>query len=151
MRWFDLLQLAVPLVVLLVGYAFGRFNELRHYRSLRKREREMQSIVALNTRYVPDGVRVDNTIVVSGGVVVSSDAFKNFVAGFRNLVGGRFRGYETLLERARREALLRMKQQARDAGSELIIGVRFHTTKVAGTQVASTEVLAFGTALLRQP
>lgn len=85
--------------------------------------------------------------LVSGGVVVSSDYFKTFVAGFRNLVGGRFRGFESLLERARREAILRMKQQAREHGSSLVIGVRIHTTRVAGSQTPSVEVIAFGTAL----
>jgi uncharacterized protein YbjQ (UPF0145 family) len=82
---------------------------------------------------------------------VSSDYFKTFVAGFRTLFGGRFRGYETLLERARREALLRMKLQARRNGSTLVIGVRFHTTQVAGSQTPSVEVLAFGTALRTKP
>ena len=80
-------------------------------------------------------------------MVVSSDYFKTFVAGFRNLFGGPMRGYETLLERARREALLRLKLQAREAGARLVIGVRFHTTRVAGSSTPSVEVMAFGTAL----
>jgi uncharacterized protein YbjQ (UPF0145 family) len=151
MAWFELIQLALPLALLLVGYAVGRLLEKRHYASIRTRERALLSVVALNTRYVPEGVHPRGASVVSGSVVVSSDYFKTFVAGFRNLVGGRFRGYETLLERARREALLRMKQQARDAGSQLVIGVRFHTTRVAGSQTPSVEVMAFGTALLTGP
>lgn len=151
MAWLELIQLALPLALLLVGYAVGRLLEKRHYASIRLRERELQSVVALNTRYVPEGVHARGASVVSGSIVVSSDYFKTFVAGFRNLVGGRFRGYETLLERARREALLRMKQQARDAGSHLVIGVRFHTTRVAGSQTPSVEVMVFGTALLTGP
>ena len=140
-------QFGIPLVLLVVTYFTGTVFERRHYASIRKRERELQSVVALNTRYVPDGVAVRSASVVSGSVVVSSDYFKSFVAGFRNLVGGRFRGYETLLERARREALLRMKLQAREVGSALVIGVRFHTTQVAGSQTPSVEVMAYGTAL----
>jgi len=142
--WFNL---GVPAILLVIGYVVGRSLESRHYVSIRARERELQSIVALNTRYVPEGVDAAGATVVSGSVVVSSDYFKTFVAGFRNLVGGRFRGYESLLERARREALLRMKQQARDQGSRLVIGVRFHTTRVAGAQTPSVEVMAYGTAV----
>lgn len=147
MLWVDLINLAVPLALLLTGYGVGRWLEARHYASIRARERELRLVVALSTRYVPEGVDVHAATLVSGSVVVSSDYFKTFVAGFRNLFGGRFRGFETLLERARREAILRMKLQARDAGSSLVIGVRFHTTQVAGSQTPSVEVLAYGTAL----
>lgn len=146
--WIELIiNLGVPAVLLAVGYFAGRLLERRHYASIRRRERELQRVLALNTRYLPEGVSAERTRLVSGSVVVSSDYFKTFVAGFRNLFGGRFRGYETLLERARREALLRLKQQARAAGSSLVIGVRFHTTQVAGSQTPSVEVMAYGTAI----
>jgi uncharacterized protein YbjQ (UPF0145 family) len=145
------INFGLPLTLLAVGYFAGRALEMRHYASIRKRERELQPVLALNTRYIPEGVKAHGSLVVSGSVVVSSDYFKTFVAGFRTLFGGRFRGYETLLERARREALLRMKLQARRNGSMLVIGVRFHTTQVAGSQTPSVEVLAFGTALRTKP
>lgn len=147
MRWIELLNLALPLALLAAGYFVGRVLERRHYASIRKRERELQSVLALSTRYIPEGVNAIGASLVSGSVVVSSDYFKSFVAGFRNLVGGRFRGYESLLERARREALLRLKAQAREAGSSLVIGVRFHSTRIAGSATPSVEVMAYGTAL----
>jgi len=147
MPWVDLINLGLPLLLLAVGYIVGRLLERRHYASIRRRERELRSVVAITTRFVPEGVVAHGALLVSGGVVVSSDYFKTFVAGFRNLVGGRFRGFESLLERARREAILRMKQQAREHGSSLVIGVRIHTTRVAGSQTPSVEVIAFGTAL----
>lgn len=147
MPWVDLINLALPVLLLAVGYFVGRLLERRHYASIRRRERELRSVVAITTRFVPEGVTAQGATLVSGGVVVSSDYFKTFVAGFRNLVGGRFRGFESLLERARREAILRMKQQAREHGSSLVIGARIHTTRVAGSQTPSVEVIAFGTAL----
>lgn len=147
MPWIDLINLALPVLLLAVGYFVGRLLERRHYASIRRRERELRSVVAITTRFVPEGVTAQGATLVSGGVVVSSDYFKTFVAGFRNLVGGRFRGFESLLERARREAILRMKQQAREHGSSLVIGARIHTTRVAGSQTPSVEVIAFGTAL----
>jgi uncharacterized protein YbjQ (UPF0145 family) len=148
MEWIQILvNQGLPLLLIAIGYFVGRALEMRHYASIRARERALQSVVALNTRYVPEGVKVDGATMVSGSVVVSSDYFKTFVAGFRNLVGGRFRGYESLLERGRREALLRMKQQAQDGGSRLVIGVRFQTTRVAGSQTPSMEIIAYGTAL----
>jgi uncharacterized protein YbjQ (UPF0145 family) len=147
MSWILLLQIGLPLGVLLSGYGIGRWIESRHYAQLRERERALQPVIALSTRWVPAGVAARGSTLVSGSVVVSTDAFKRFVAGFRALFGGQLRGYETLLDRARREAVLRMKQQAQTAGARLVIGVRLHTTQVTGTSTPAVEVMAFGTAL----
>ena len=144
------LNFGLPVVLVVVGYLAGRGIELRHYASIRKREAALQHVVALSTRFVPAGVAVDETQLVTGSVVVSSDYFKSFVGGIRNLIGGRFRGYETLLERARREAMLRMKQEALRHGSTLVVAVRFHTTRVAASTTPSVEVMAYGTAVWRR-
>ena len=146
--WLETFNLWVVLVPLLLGYGIGRWLERRHYRSIREREQALRHVVALTTRYVPEGVVAGSAQLVTGGVVISSDYFKTFVAGFRTFFGGRVRGYETLLERARREALLRLKAQAEAAGSTLVIGVRFQSTTIAGSATPSVEIMAFGTALL---
>jgi uncharacterized protein YbjQ (UPF0145 family) len=149
--WLETLNLWIVLGLLLLGYGAGRWQERRHYRSIRQREQALRHVLALSTRYVPEGVAATGAQLVSGGVVISSDYFKTFVAGFRAFFGGRFRGYETLLERARREALLRLKEQAQASGSKLVIGVRFQSTTIAGSSTPSVEILAFGTALLTAP
>jgi len=146
--WFETLNLWIPLALLMLGYGVGRLQERRHYRSIRLREQALRNVLALSTRYVPEGVAATGAQLVSGSVVISSDYFKTFVAGFRAFFGGRFRSYETLLERARREALLRLKEQAQASGSKLVIGVRFQSTTIAGSSTPSVEMLAFGTALL---
>ena len=146
--WLEALNLAIPLIMLALGYGVGRLLERRHYRSIRQREQALRHVLALSTRYVPEGVAATSAELVSGSVVISSDYFKTFIAGFRALFGGSFRGYETLLERARREALLRLKEQAQACGSTLVIGVRFQSTTIAGSSTPSVEMLAFGTALL---
>ncbi len=143
-----IVNVGFPLALLLIGYFVGQMLEKRHYASIRLREKELRGIVALTTRFVPTGVQSSGCALVTGAVVVSSDYFKTFVAGFRNIFGGRFRGYETLLDRARREALLRLKQEAKARGSELVIGVRYQTTQISGSQTPSMEVIAYGTALL---
>ncbi len=148
--WLETLNLWILLALLLLGYGAGRWQERRHYRSIRAREQALRHVLALNTRYVPEGVVATGGQLVSGGVVISSDYFKTFVAGFRAFFGGRFRGYETLLERARREALLRLKEAAQAQGSTLVVGVRFQSTTIAGSSTPSVEVLAFGTALVAQ-
>ena len=59
--------------------------------------------------------------------------------------------YESLLDRARRESLLRMKQQADGLGAEMVFNVKYETASISkgrGNTIGSIEVLAYGTALI---
>ena len=90
--------------------------------------------------------------MVTGSVVISLDYFKRFLAGLRAVVGGRIKAYETLLDRARREAILRMKEETARKGYDTILNVRLETSRLAtgrrdGKGTAGVEVLAFGTAV----
>ena len=84
--------------------------------------------------------------------MVSHDYFKRFLAGLRNVVGGRIKSYEPLLDRARREAILRMKEDALARGHDSVVNVRLETSRLAnsrrgGKGTACVEMLAYGTAL----
>jgi uncharacterized protein YbjQ (UPF0145 family) len=86
--------------------------------------------------------------MVAGSVVISIDRFKQLLAGLRNLFGGHITAYESLLDRARREAVLRMKAAAGDAA--VITNLRVETTSLSGQSkkgLGTIEVLAYGTAL----
>lgn len=67
------------------------------------------------------------------------------------LVGGRLNTYETLLDRARREALLRMREQAQTLQAATVFNVKLQTAAIAGRSaragIACLEVIAYGTAL----
>ncbi len=83
-------------------------------------------------------------------MVISVDYFKRSVAGLRALVGGRMKTYETLLDRARREAILRMKQQAKQLGANMVFNVKLETASIskgAKDSIGSVEVYAYGTAM----
>ncbi|MBI1424824.1 MAG: heavy metal-binding domain-containing protein [Gammaproteobacteria bacterium] len=144
-------NIIIFLVLLVLGYGFGRAAELRHFKSIRLREKALQSIPAIATKIPDPGLRPRHTQLVSGNVVVSVDYFKRFLAGLRNLVGGRVTSYETLLDRARREAVLRMKLEANRLGAKLIFNVKFETSSIskgARNQVGAVEVYAYGTAFI---
>lgn len=145
-----MLDLIIFVTLLALGYGFGRYAELTHYKSIIAREKQLNAIPAIATRIPPPTMHCAS-ILVSGNVVVSVDYFKRFIAGLRNLIGGRVSSYESLLDRARREALLRMKEQARDQGATMVFNVKLETASISkgakGT-VGSVEVLAYGTALV---
>lgn len=144
----NFLEFGIFLTLLALGFFVGRVIEARHYASIRSRERALQDVLAFAARFPPDRVTPQHAFLVTGTVVVSADYFKTFVAGLRNLIGGRFRSYETLMERARREALLRLKSEARRRGSTLVVCVRFETTSLSSGYAPSMEVFAYGTALI---
>jgi len=144
-------DLVVFLVLLAIGYFAGRANEMAHYSSIRKRERMLAGVLMFASKYPPSPYAKQSSALVSGSVVISSDYFKLFVASLRKLFGGRFRVYETLLDRARREAVLRMKREALRMGGRAVFNVKFETFNVtmgARGGIAAVEVLAYGTALI---
>ena len=150
------IQIGVPLAVLLVAYAIGAAIERRHYASIREREQRWRNLPAITFRSAPAAWGVDEATLLTGSVVISVDYFKRFLAGLRMLFGGRVKAYESLLDRARREAVLRLKMNAVEHGYHALINVRIETTRMAnarrGEGIAGLEVLAYGTALkLRQP
>lgn len=147
-----MLELGILLTLLVLGYGFGSYREKQHYASIVEREAQFADILIFESRYPDDMGRRRGGELVQGNVVISSDYFKLFVAGLRKLVGGRLRSFETLLDRGRREAVLRMKEQAAAMGANQIFNVKFETSSISkGEQntLGSIEVLAYGTALRR--
>jgi len=147
---FDLINLAVFLGLLLLGYGFGRYNERRHYQSIIQRERELQDIPVIASRELPPLGGARNRLVC-GSVVISVDYFKRMLAALHNIFGGRMTSYESLLDRARREARLRMVEQARNMGAKMIFNIKLETSslyKGRRKSIGSVEVLAYGTALI---
>lgn len=137
-------------ILVVIGYVVGRILETRHYRSIRAREHELRDIMLFASRFPPTLQPMQQDLV-AGNVVVSADYFKVVVAGLQSLVGGRMKTYESLLDRARREAILRMKEEARGRGSKMIVNVKFQTFSIPGRKSGSlqgVEMLAYGTALL---
>lgn len=144
-------QLIIFLIILGLGYSFGSINESLHYASIRSREKQFLAMPAVSTKNGGGDVQnVEKALLVMGSAVISIDYFKRFVAGLRNIFGGNVRSYESLVDRARREATLRMKEAAGDA--HIIVNTRIETAPIGqaanrrGT-VGSVEAIAYGTAL----
>jgi len=124
-------QAIISVVLLVLGFGFGQLNERRHYKSILKRERQLQSVVAVGSRLPPPDTAYEQQLVV-GSVVVASDYFKSFVASLVNIFGGRVRTFEPLLDRGRREALLRVKEQAKEINSSLVFNIKYETSRIGG-------------------
>ena len=147
-------SLLIFFVLLGIGYAAGTFTEKRHYRSIHAREQAFLHLPAVTTRtsHYTDA-QIESADLVLGSAVISVDYFKQFVAMLRKIFGGTVRSYETLLDRARREAVLRMKEVAGDA--VVIVNVRIEAApigkKARKGNVSCVEAVAYGTALWLRP
>jgi uncharacterized protein YbjQ (UPF0145 family) len=144
-------QFGPVIAFLVLGYGVGRVAERRHYRSIRRREDAFADLIVVTCKTPPQTNAAPDTRLVDGSVVVSVDYFKRFVAHLRMIFGGRVHTYESLLDRGRREAILRMQAKARELGAAMVFNARFETSSISkgGRQsVGSVEVLAYGTAII---
>lgn len=147
----EYLDLIIFVSLLTVGYVVGQWLEKRHFKSIMEREERYRKLLVFNERFPPKELKSVNVELVGGNVVISIDYFKRIAAGLRGLIGGRVSAYETLVERARREAILRMKEIAHKKGASMIINVRLETASISKgkkQQVGSVEVYAYGTAII---
>ena len=145
-----LLYIGVPLLLLLLGGVIGGAVESAHFRRLDAREQGFSDILLSDTKRLPAGWRASDAVLVNGEAVIATDYFKVVAASLRNLFGGRVRGYETLMDRARREAVCRMLDRARRAGANVVWNVRIETSTIQGKKQGKSggvEVLVYGTAM----
>ncbi len=143
-------DLIILLVLLSLGYFFGTYLEKKHYKSILKREKKFKNVLLFDTKLIPTELQSTGGQMVVGHVVVSVDYFKRFVAGLRKLMGGRLKTYESLLDRARREAVLRMKANAQELDANMIFNVKFETASIskgARDTIGSVEVYVYGSAV----
>ncbi len=142
----------LPLLILMVAYFVGSTIEKRHFKNICEREDDLHGFPVVSFDTMPEDWNVSSCNMVTGSIVISLDYFKRVIAGLRGLIGGRIKTYEPLLERARREALLRMTESAREQGYDAVFNVRLETSRLAnarrdGKGTAGVEMLAFGTAV----
>ncbi len=146
----EIIYTGVPLIMLLLGLVIGSSVEAAHLRRLAVAERALSKILVSDLKRLPANWDASGAMLVTGEAVIATDYFKVFVAKLRNLFGGRIRAYETLVQRARREAVVRMLQQAQAVGANVVWSVRIETATIQGRQQGKSggiEVLAYGTAI----
>ena len=147
-----LFNIGIPAVLIFAAFFTGSWIERRHFRRIRKREDELREILAFAIRRVPNDLSLSSPHLVTGSAVISVDYFKRFAAGLRGIIGGRIGSYESLFERARREAIIRMKQAALRDGSHIVLNLKLDTTRIyagSGNATVSVEAVAYGTAYRR--
>ncbi len=141
-----LFQLLLPVLLFVFAGGAGRVQERRHERSLAQREEALAHVIVVDLPRSPEPMSRGELVV--GHVVLGCDYRKQILARVRDVFGGEIRSFRRVLDRARREALVRMQHQADSLGSELVVNVRF-TTAMMGSGLLAAEVICYGTAVVR--
>jgi len=81
------------------------------------------------------------TIIVSE-VVIASDYLKSWLASWRNIFGGEVRSFQTLQNRAKREALSRLRKTAMMQGYNAVCNIRVDSADVGGGTTARKTPMA---------
>lgn len=138
-----MIDLIILVVALLVTYVTGTQIEKKHFRSVIQREQALLSLPFTSENYTAfEGQPVADVELVSGSCVVAADFFKVWVSGIKSIFGGKLTTYESLLDRARREAVIRMKSKAGNA--DMVVQMRLEMSEI---EQGAVEIVAYGTAV----
>jgi uncharacterized protein YbjQ (UPF0145 family) len=145
----DLIQLGFAAAIFCIAYFVGTAVERKHFREIVEKEKKWLHLPAVTAKSFLEDRPVARVKFVSGNVVIACDYFKTVVASLASFFGMRIAVAESLVDRVRREAVLRMKQQA--PGADIILNLRIETTKIGDRRkTGSVEAYAYGTAIYYQ-
>jgi len=119
--------------LLILGFVAGTFAEKSHFKRLDAREAvNMQTLQTQSKLFLSPTAGGKTPMMIHSETVVASDYFKNFLSGFRKFFGGEMKSYNSLMERARRESLAKLIEQAREMGYNAVCNVRLEPADVSG-------------------
>jgi len=84
--------------------------------------------------------------IVVGEVILGANIFRDFLAGIRDMVGGRSGSYERILKKARDEAIQELQAECASRGGNAVVGIDLDY-EVIGDTGSMLMVSASGTAV----
>jgi uncharacterized protein YbjQ (UPF0145 family) len=155
--------LCVPVVLIGIGLTVGRLVERRHLKRIAIRRAALSHMLISDLRTFPG--HTDSAVpepvpqLIMAEAVIAADYLKSFLAALRKIIGGELRSYQSLMYRAREEALLRVMEKAQSLGYDAVCNVRLETADIAGAAVhggrkqkaAFCSVICSATAYRRAP
>lgn len=142
-------DLIIILWLILCGYVFWSVAEKKHYKRIQEEEKEYRDIIILSKHDLKE-LKWEGSELITGNIVLSIDLFKKIIAWFVQFFWGTLWGYETLLDRARRDSVLQLKKQAKEQGCNAIANLKLETSSISKGKkwaIGSVEVLAYASAV----
>ncbi|MGM0607321.1 MAG: YbjQ family protein [Candidatus Muiribacteriota bacterium] len=137
-------EILILIIALIVFGLIGNFNESNSFREINRLNKELSYIKMHNTKKINSNPQKSGLVI--GDVVIATDFFKMFFASLKTFFGGRLNTYESLLQRAKKIALIRMLQMAHKEDFNEVYNIRIEMANIGRTKPA-IEVLAYGTGI----
>lgn len=84
--------------------------------------------------------------IINAQSIIGANIFKDFLGGLRDVLGGRSKTYERVIEEAKEDALREMTEKAHRMGANAVIGVDLDFETIGGSG-SMLMVIASGTAV----
>ena len=149
-----LLSLLFPFL----SWAIGRWYQDRLMSALLLNEKQqgnmLQSDQHLSTQSLMTTMAAESSTLLHVSICVGPSVGQIFFMWFKSVFGGRLHSYDVVLDYGRREALLRLNQQAKSLGCSSIVNIRIETSTVSFAKNSknsrsSVEFLAFATGIVQ--
>lgn len=101
-------------------------------------------MILTNLEHVPGYKITIHYGIVMGASVRTRHIGVWFASMWQHIYGGEVKGFSALLEEVREESLERMCAQARHAGANAVLNIRFATSEIAQ---GAAEIMVYGTAV----
>jgi uncharacterized protein YbjQ (UPF0145 family) len=140
----------LPLALFIIPMITGQLIERKHFKELEAREAVIRQKILVHNKKHPVMGAPRKMTVVAGEVCIGADRFKTWLAGWRQIFGGKMGSLAPVVERARREALLRVLETAAEQGYSEVGNIRYNTANLKWNAPKQKELLilvqAYGTA-----
>ena len=138
------------------SWALGRWYQAGIASKLMENEKILGSILddkmSVTTSKKVSMIGAEYSTLLHVSLCVGPSMGQMFFMWLKSIFGGRLHSYDVVLDFGRREALLRLKQQAAERGCTSIVNIRIETSvvsfaKTQKSKQASVEFLAFATGI----
>jgi len=109
-----------------------------------KKYKEKKEIYLSNRSEIANRKIVADLGIISGSIAPSRFIVRDIIAHIRNLLGREVKEYTEMLDTARKTALNRLQESAKELGADAVVNVRFMGSSASQN---STEILCYGTAV----
>ena len=149
-------SIVVPLSFPFISWALGRWYQAGITSKLMENEKILGSILddkmSVTTSNKVSMIGAEYSTLLHVSLCVGPSMGQMFFMWIKSIFGGRLHSYDVVLDFGRREALLRLKQQAAERGCTSIVNIRIETSvvsfaKTQKSKQASVEFLAFATGI----
>ena len=146
------LVIVFPVMLLAFAWIVGRVTAARHEADLSRRQTAVAHILVHDTGRLVDAVPGPNPpAMITSELTLGIDHFRGFLGQWKSLFGGDVRSYQVVFDRARREVMTRLLEQALARRYNAVANVRIDFADIGGSstaprKAAQVSVMAAGTA-----